>query len=244
MKKQDLTVSPFIRGKIQVIQKKEGYRFGIDSPLLASFVKLSRRGRLIDLGTGSGILILLLNLKYKNIEYHALELQPDLFQIAQKNFQLNNIKVNLKLGNVKDIKKLYPSQYFDYVVSNPPFYKSSMEKSKNEEIKIAKAEIKASLEDFIYASSYLLKNKGKLFIINNINRFSETVILLKKYKIQPKRIRIVYPTLDENATNFLIEGLKGGKEGGEVMEKPLIIYKNPKEKQYTEEVQFVLENFC
>jgi tRNA1(Val) A37 N6-methylase TrmN6 len=243
LERKELTSSPFIRGKIQVIQKKSGYRFNLDSILLAYFSKIKNNSKVIDLGTGSGILILLLNLKSKNVDFYAVEVQKDLYQIAKENFKINNIEVKLYLENVKNIKNLFNPQSFDYVITNPPFFKKEMSKAKNKEIQIGKAEIEGTLEDFIYASSYLLKNSGKLFLINNITRFSETVFLMKKYKIQPKRFRFVHPTINESATNFLVEGIKGGKESGDIVEKPLIVYKNPKEKIYTEEVDYILNVF-
>ncbi len=244
MNNNELISSPFIRGKIQVIQKKTGYRFNLDSILLAYFSKLKNNSKVIDLGTGSGILILLLNLKYKNLKFYAVEIQKNLYEIAKQNFKINNIEVKLYLENVKNIKNLFNPQSFDFVITNPPFFKKEMAKSKNEEIQIAKSEIKGTLEDFISASSYLLKNSGKLFLINNTTRLSETIYLMKKYKIQPKRFRFVHPTINENATNFLVEGIKGGKESGEIVEKPLIVYKNPKEKIYTEEIDYVLNVFA
>ncbi len=243
MKNNELISSPFIRGKIQVIQRKSGYRFNLDSILLAYFSKLKNNSKVIDLGTGSGILILLLNLKYKNIKFYAVEVQKSLYEIAKQNFKINNVEVNLYLENVKHIKKIFRNQSFDFVVTNPPFFKKEMSKAKNMEIQIGKSEVAGTLEDFISASSYLLKNSGKLFLINNINRLVETIYLMKKYKIQPKRFRFVHPTIDENATNFLVEGIKSGKESGEIVEKPLIIYKNPKEKIYTDEVEYVLNVF-
>ncbi len=243
MKENELVSSPFIRGKIQVIQKKSGYRFNLDSVLLASFAKLKNNSKVIDLGTGSGILILLLNLKYRNLKFYAVEVQESLYEIAKKNFEINGVKVNLYLENVKNIKKIFENQSFDFVITNPPFFKKEMSKSKNIEIQIGKSEVKGSLEDFISASGYLLKNSGKLFLINNTSRLSETVFLMKKYKIQPKRFRFVHPTINENATNFLVEGIKGGKESGEIVEKPLIVYENPKEKIYTKEVNYMLNVF-
>jgi len=243
LKENELVSSPFIRGKIQVIQKKSGYRFNLDSVLLASFAKLKNNSKVIDLGTGSGILILLLNLKYRNLKFYAVEVQESLYEIAKKNFEINGVKVNLYLENVKNIKKIFENQSFDFVITNPPFFKKEMSKSKNIEIQIGKSEVKGSLEDFISASGYLLKNSGKLFLINNTSRLSETVFLMKKYKIQPKRFRFVHPTINENATNFLVEGIKGGKESGEIVEKPLIVYENPKEKIYTKEVNYMLNVF-
>ncbi|ACD65857.1 methyltransferase small [Sulfurihydrogenibium sp. YO3AOP1] len=238
--KEDEDISPFIRGKIKIIQKREGYRFNIDSLLLVDFLNIKSSGKIIDIGTGSGIIPILISLKYKNLKLYALEVQEDLFDIAKRNFQINNVHVQIALGNVKDVKKIYNHQYFDYVVINPPYFKEG--NYKNIQEKIARSEALAKLEDFIYGSWYLLKNKGKLHLINITERFSETVSLLKKYNIQPKRYRFVHPSINEKATHFLVEASKNSKEGGEIVEAPLIIYENPKEKKYTDYVWNLLEN--
>jgi len=238
--KEDEDISPFIRGKIRIIQKREGYRFNIDSLLLVDFLNIKSSGKIIDIGTGSGIMPILISLKYKNLKLYALEVQEDLFDIAKRNFQINNVNVQVALGNVKDVKKIYNHQYFDYVVINPPYFKEG--NYKNIQEKIARSEALAKLEDFIYGSWYLLKNKGKIYLINITERFSETVSLLKKYNIQPKRYRFIHPSINEKATHFLVEASKNAKEGGEIVEAPLIIYENPKEKKYTDYVWNLLEN--
>jgi tRNA1(Val) A37 N6-methylase TrmN6 len=238
--KEDEDISPFIRGKIKIIQKREGYRFNIDSLLLVDFLNIKSSGKIIDIGTGSGIIPILISLKYKNLKLYALEVQEDLFDIAKRNFQINNVNVQIALGNVKDVKKIYTHQYFDYVVINPPYFKEG--NYKNIQEKIARSEALAKLEDFIYGSWYLLKNKGKLYLINITERFSETISLLKKYNLQPKRYRFIHPSINEKATHFLVEASKNAKEGGEVVEAPLIIYENPKEKKYTDYVWNLLEN--
>lgn len=238
---EDEDLSPFIRGKVFIIQKKDGYRFNIDSLLLADFVNIKSSGKLIDLGTGSGIILILLSLKYKNLQFYGLEVQEDLYQLAEKNIKINNLNANLQLGDVKEVKKFYEHQFFDYVVINPPYFKSG--DYKNIQEKIARSEALATLEDFIKASWYLLKNKGKLFMIVPCERLSETVKYLKNYNLQPKRYRFVHPSINEKATHFMVEAIKQAKEGGETVENPLIVYENPKEKKYTEYVWNLLENF-
>ncbi len=239
--KEDEDISPFIRGKVQIIQKKEGYRFNIDSLLVVDFLNIKSSGNLIDIGTGSGIIPILTNLKYKNLKFYALEVQEEMCDIAKRNFIINNVDVNLICCNVKDVKGQYPHQFFDYVVINPPYFKEG--RYSNVQEKIARSEVTANLEDFIYGSWYLLKNKGKLFIINVVDRFSETISVLKKYKLQPKRYKFIHPSIEEKATHFLLEASKSAKEGGEIVEPPLIVYENPKEKKYTKYVWNLLENF-
>ncbi|WP_457642547.1 tRNA1(Val) (adenine(37)-N6)-methyltransferase [Persephonella sp.] len=242
--KPDETLSPFIRGKISIIQKKEGYRFNIDSVLLSSFPEITKRkGKIIDLGTGSGIILILLSLKYPDLQLYGIEIQQDLYDIAKRNAKLNNININLIKGDVKDIKNFFKPQSFDYVITNPPYFKSSFTKKDKEEIQIARYEITGKIEDFIKAGSFLLKDKGRFYMIYPSDRLSEIIQTLKKYKIQPKRYRFIHPSLQEKSTHFLIEAVKSGKEGGETVEKPLIIYDNPNIQKYSEEVKFLLEKF-
>ena len=233
--------SPFIRGKIHLFQPEKGYRFNIDSVLLANFINIKNKGKLIDLGTGSGILILLLNLKYKNIDYSALEIQDELYDIAKKNFELNSVKVNLIKEDVKNIKKIYQPNSFDYVITNPPYFKEY--KGENLSIKIARSEYIASIDDFIKAVKYLLKDKGRFFLVFPSSRLSEITYKLKKENLQPKRWRFIHPSLKEKASHFLVEAVKNAKEGGEIVEKPLIVYNNPQKRIYTDEVNYILEKF-
>lgn len=236
----DEDISPFIRGKIHIIQKKDGYRFNVDSILLVSFVNISSSKKVIDLGTGSGVIPILLNLKFKNLKLYAIEVQESMYSLAERNFKLNNVEVDLKLVDVRDIKTVFQNQFFDCVITNPPYF-ISKDYSSNQYVE--KSEHLATFEDFVKSASYLLKNKGKFYYIFPVSRFVESITICKSYKLQPKRFRFIYPSVNENATHVLVECLKGGKERGEVVEKPLIMYENPKEKKYTQEVWNLLENF-
>ncbi len=242
--KNNETVTPFLRGKIQIIQSKEGYRFNIDSILLASFVKITDKpSKLVDLGTGSGIVLVLLGLKYKKINLYGVELQESLFSQAWRNIQLNSLKAQLFKGDIREIRRIFRSESFDYVVFNPPYHYPPPQVERTEK-NIARFEIEGKIKDFVKASSYLLKNGGKLFTIVPTSRFSEVIDFLVQKKLQPKRYRAVHPTINENASHVLIEAAKGGKTGGETFEKPLIVYEDSYKKKYTPEVEFLLENFC
>ncbi|WP_457638997.1 tRNA1(Val) (adenine(37)-N6)-methyltransferase [Persephonella sp.] len=241
--KEKETLTPFIRGRIQVIQSKDGYRFNIDSVLLASFVNIpDRPSSLVDLGTGSGIILLLLSLRYKNVSFYGVELQESLFSQAWRNIKLNNINAQLFKGDIREIKRIFRPESFDYVVFNPPYHLPPPE-VKADEKSMARYEIEGSIKDFIKASSYLLKPQGRLFLIFPSSRLSEVVSLLKEKNIQPKRYRFVHPSVEEPSSHFLLEGVKGGRSGGEKVEKPLVVYDNPDKKLYTPEVEFLLEKF-
>jgi tRNA1(Val) A37 N6-methylase TrmN6 len=242
--KENEILTPFIRGRIQVIQSKEGYRFNIDSVLLASFVDIpDKKSNLIDLGTGSGIILLLLSLKYRNINFFGVELQESLFSQAWRNIHLNRVNAKLFKGDIREIRRIFKPETFDYVVFNPPYHIPEKEVEPTEK-NIARYEIEGKLRDFIKAAGYLLKQKGKLFLIYPSTRLSSVISLLLERGIQPKRYRFIHPTKEEKATHTLIEGIKGGKAGGETVEKPLIVYEDPYKKIYTPEVEFLLEKFC
>ncbi len=239
--KKDETLSPFIRGKVKIIQKKKGYRFNLDSVLLADFFKKRKKGKIIDLGTGSGIILILISLRYRDLDFYALEIQDSLYDIAQRNFKLNQLNVHVIKGDVKNIKDLFPPHSFEYVITNPPYFKTG-KKPKNPEISTAKTEEKASTRDFIKSASYLLKDNGSFFMINQASRLPELISFMKGCNIEPKRIRMVHPSIKEDATHFLVEGIKNAKEGC-IIEKPYIVYENPKEKIYTQELKDILEHF-
>ena len=241
--KDDETLTPFIRGKIKVIQSKTGYRFNIDSVLLAGFVNISnKKSKLLDLGTGSGILILLLSLKYKNLSFYGVELQENLFSQAWRNLKINNINGQLFKGDIREIKKIFKRESIDYVVFNPPYHKPQPD-TKHTEKNIARFELESNIKDFIYAAEYVLKPNGKLFFIFPSTRLSEIILILLEKKIQPKRYRFVYPSLNENSSHVLIEAVKYGNPSGEIIEKPLVVYDKPDKKIYSPEVNFLLEKF-
>ena len=236
-------LNEFIRGKVKLYQHKDGYRFNIDSVLLASFVSISKKkANLLDIGTGSGILILLLALKYKGLNYYAIEIQESLYRLAKENFKLNNLNVNLINADIKNFKELFKPNQFDYIVVNPPYFRVNSTLSENEELNIARYEITLSVEDIFKASKYLLKDKGKLFLVYPTDRLTELIEFGKKYKLELKRSRFIYPCIECNSTHTLGEFVKGGKVGLKV-EKPLIIYKDKMNKVYTDEVNYILENF-
>lgn len=211
---------------IQVYQNKNGYRFSVDSLLLFSFINLLRAKKIIDLGTGSGIIGILLAKKYPEAEVTLVELQRNLAALAEKNIALNKLSDRTKMV-VTDIKDLpYQTKHsnFDLVVSNPPFRKVKTGRlSIGDEKVIARHEIKLSLNDLIKTSAFLLKHHGRLCIIHLPERLSEIIEVMKKYKLQAKRLRFVHSKTSTEAKLVLIEAVKGGREGLKV-EKPFFIY--------------------
>lgn len=223
---------------VAVIQKKDGYRFAIDAVLLADFVKIKANDKnIIDLGTGSGIIALLLAKCFHHIKITGIELQKGLFELAKENVRLNRLEKQAHIENIaiKDIKRSFKAEGFDSVVSNPPYRRFKTGRiNPAEEKAIARHEIKTNLEEIIKISKYLLKAKGSLFLTHLPERLAELIYLLKKYKIEPKRMRLVYSREGEDVVFVLIEAVKAGKEGMRI-ERPLYIYN--KSGNYSEEVK-------
>ena len=239
----ELELTPFIRGKIKLYQSKDGYRFNLDPVLLSSFVKINKKkAKIVDLGTGSGIILLLLGLKYPELDFYAVEIQNSLFEIAKKNFRLNNLNVKIFNEDMKNIRRLFKPNSFDYVVSNPPYFKVDKSLSSNEEEKIAKFEVKINLKEIFKVVKYILKDRGKFFLVYPSFRFTECLKVATENKLELKKVRFVYADVNSNSTHFLAEFVKSAKEGL-IIDKPLIIYENRKNKIYTEEVKYILEKF-
>lgn len=230
----------FHNESVKIKQRKEGYRFAIDAILLADFVKIKPNDKnIIDLGTGSGIIALLLTKRFIHTKITGVELQKGLFELAKENVRLNRLETQVHIENIaiKDIKRSFKAEGFDSVVSNPPYRRFKTGRiNPAEEKAIARHEIKTNLEEIIKISKYLLKAKGSLFLIHLTERLAELIYLLKEYKIEPKRMRLVYSREGEDAAFVLMEGAKGSREGLKI-EMPLYIY--DKNGEYTDEVKGV-----
>ena len=222
---------------LKIIQKKDGFCFGIDSVLLSDFAKDIKRGsKVIDLGTGTGILSILLCVKTDLNTIIGVELQEEMAEMAKRSSQLNNLQDKFKIINsdIKDLKDLLPQNEFDAIIMNPPYMELNTGKINcNEKKLISRHEITASLEDFIKVSRNLLKDKGCIYMVHRSNRLIDVCSLLRKYKLEPKILRLIYPKEESEANLFLIKAVKNGGKFLKVY-KPLYIYKNNGE--YTDEI--------
>ena len=226
---------------IKIYQQKNGYRFSMDAVLLYSFVNMPLIETIADLGAGSGIVGMLLAKKYTNAKILLFELQVGLTALAEKNVRLNNLQDRVKVINsdLREIKTLYPSTSADYpfdvVVSNPPFRKDKSGLiSDGEERAIARHEIKLKLPELISASQYLLKSKGRLYLVYHPARLAELVRVLKEKGMETKRLRFVHSNTRSEAKMVLVEAAKDGRTGLKV-EHPLYVYDGSG--GYTEEVK-------
>ena len=224
------------RNGLMIIQNSEKFCFGMDAVLLSGFANVKVKERAIDLGTGTGIIPILLSAKTKGEHFIGLEIQPESADMAQRSVIYNKLqdKVEIILGDIKDASKTFGASSFDVVTSNPPYMIANHGLKNPDEAKaIARHEIKCTLEDVISQASRLLKPGGRLYLVHRPFRLGEIFPLMTKYKIEPKRMRLVYPYVDAEPNMVLIEGAKGGKPRLTV-EKPLIVYE--KSGKYTSEI--------
>jgi len=207
----DETLDTFAQGKLQVIQKKKGYRFSIDAVLLSQFAKIRKAERVIDLGTGCGILPLLLSQTTKTSSFVGVEIQEGLAESAKKNVRLNHLedRISILQLDIRELRENFATGSFDVVLSNPPYRKHrsgrinpSLEKA------IARHEIKATLQDLISIASYLLPAKGRCCFIFPAMRTVDLLVTLRSRELEPKRLQFVHPRTGEDAKFILTESVK------------------------------------
>ena len=222
---------------LKIIQNTKGFCFGIDSVLLSDFAKGIKKGaKVIDLGTGTGIIPTLLCGKTELSKIIGVEIQEDVYDMAKRSIKLNNLEDRFEVinENITNLKNIYEQNSFDVVVTNPP-YKKANTGLKNEEEKklISRHEIEASLEEFIGITKYLLKDKGEFYMIHRPDRLVDILSLMRQYKIEPKQIRFICPNRDK-ATNLVL--IKGVKNGGEFLKVEKNLYVYEADGDYTDEI--------
>mgnify|MGYP000144319296 CR=1 FL=1 len=200
---------------LKIIQASGSYRFSVDSILLFNFIKVKNYEKIIDLGTGSGIIPLLLFGKKEGLSIYGIELQKDLADMARRSVELNKLQNDIIIiqEDFRNLKNIFKNQQFDVVVSNPPYISLGQGKiNPSNSRAIARHEIKGNLEDIISVSNYLLKNKGRIYLIYRSTKLIKLILTLKKYGIEPKVVKFIHPRQGKNANLVLLEGIKGGKE--------------------------------
>src|SRR3972149_8869432 len=208
------------------------YKHSIDPILLADFVTAQKGDRVIDLGTGSGVIALTLAERFKDIKIVGLELQEGLVKIArEKTSPLSPPSqggerggyIEIIKGDIRDVKSLFDAESFDIVVGNPPYRKADDGRiNPDRETAIARHEIEITLSEFLKAGRYLVKNMGSVNIIYHPYRLTELLSLMTENRITPKRIQFVHPKIGSKAEMVMVEGIKNGRHELGVM-KPLII---------------------
>lgn len=224
---------------LRLIQKEKGFRFGVDAVLLSHFANIKKKHRVIDLCTGTGIVPFLVHGKYRPQEVLGLEIQEDMVEMANRSSMLNNTEESIKFisGDLKDKKLIDSIGKFDVVTVNPP-YKLNNAGIVNPEDKlaIARHEIMCTLEDVIIAARRLLKDNGRMFIVHRPERLADIFGLMRKYKIEPKRVRMIQPNTKKAPNIVLVEGQR---DGGAFLkwEEPLYVYDD--NGNYSEEIDII-----
>ena len=224
------------RNGYQIIQKKDGFCFGMDAVLLSGFAAVKPGEKAIDLGTGTGIIPILLEAKYEGEHYTGLELQDEVAEMAARSVALNHLeeKVSIVKGDIKEASRLFGAASFDVVTSNPP-YMNDAHGLKNPDLPkaIARHEVLCTLDDVAREAAKLLRPGGRFYMVHRPHRLIEIITALTKYKLEPKRMKMVHPFVDKEANMVLIEAVRGGKSMIKV-EAPIVVYREPG--VYTQEI--------
>lgn len=223
--------------ELKIIQDKKGFCFGIDSILLSDFAKeIKQNSKVLDLGTGTGIIATLLCKKTKLKQIIGIEIQEEVAQMAKQSIKLNKLEEKFQIINtdIKNITTILQQNTFDAIVTNPPYKKQKTGlTNQNTKQLISRHETTASLEDFIQISKQMLKDKGNLYMVHRPDRLVEIIELLRKNKLEPKKIKLIYPKVEKEPNLILIKATKCGKPFLKI-EKPLYIYKQ--DGTYTDEI--------
>lgn len=236
MKETEETLDALFNGRVELYQSRVGYRFSLDALLLAHFVGIKGQAKIIDLGTGSGVIPLVLAYLHPTAKVTGVELQAAMVERARRNVELNERQGHIRVigGDVRAVGQIGAAASFDVVVCNPPYRKPGTGRiSPNDEKQIARHETRGNLADFLGAGSFLLRTKGRLAIVYPAGRSVDLLAAMRKARIEPKRLRMVHSFPGVEASLVLVEGVKGGRSGIEIS-APLVIYRQGKE--YTEEV--------
>lgn len=220
------TIDELSLGNLRLIQAEKGYRFSLDPVLLARFAESGTVNTVVDLGTGCGVIPLMLAKLTTARELIGIELQPQQAERAQRNVELNDLQERVRIisADLRQIRRLLPVASCDLVVSNPPYRRPNDGRvSPADERAAARHELAGGLIDFIDAASWLLKNGGRFAVIYLAERLPELLIQMTAKGIEPKRLRMIHPRRQDPARMVLVEGRKKGRPGLQV-EKPLIVY--------------------
>ncbi|MGP4070568.1 tRNA1(Val) (adenine(37)-N6)-methyltransferase [Halobacillus sp. B29] len=226
---------------MRIIQSPTVFAFSLDAVLLADFTYVPKtRGKILDLCTGNGVIPLFLSTR-SDVPITGVEIQERLYDMACRNIELNKLNTQLDMihGDLKDMPARYGNRKFDLVTCNPPYFPTPQmdERNINEHLAIARHEIYCTLEEVIEACSRLAKSGGKVSMVHRPERMVEIIELFRKHRLEPKRMRLVYPKEGKEANTLLIEGTRDGKPGLKIL-PPL--YALTSEGEYTSELKEIL----
>lgn len=237
--REDETLDDLQLDGINIIQKKNAFRFGVDAVLLSYFAKVKKDTKVIDLCTGGGIIPFLLSGKTKASKILGIEIQSEMVEMANRSISLNNLNDRIEIiqGDITNLKLMGQISKADVVTVNPPYkLKNSGIINLNDKNAIARHEICCTLEDVIIAAKIILKDNGKIFMVHRPERLADIFCLMRKHKIEPKRAKMVYPMIGKAPNIVLVEGRKGA---GEFLKWEEPIYIHNEDGSYTREIESI-----
>lgn len=242
MLKDDERLDYLLGEPLRIIQSPSVFSFSLDAVLLAKFVYVPiQKGNLVDLCAGNGVIPLLLSRRTKG-HIHGVEIQERLHDMAERSVQYNNLSEQITMHH-EDLNKILPvlgHDKYDVVTCNPPYFLTPAKEiqNDNEHFAIARHEIMCTLEDVVRVSSQLLKQGGKAAFVHRPGRLLDILTLMRKYRIEPKRLQFVYPKAGREANTILVEGIKGGSPDLKLL-PPLVVYQDNNE--YTDELKKMID---
>ncbi len=220
-------IDDLMRDGLKLIQNTDIFCFGMDAVLLSTYARAGKKDRVLDMGTGNGIIPVLMQSKNRGSTYSALEIQEGSAQLARRNVELNHLedRISVVKGDIKEASTIFGEASFNVVTSNPPYMNENHGIVNPDSAKaIARHELLCSLDDVIREASRCLKSKGKMYMVHRPNRLVDIFDTMRKHHLEPKRMRLVYPYVNKAANMVLIEAVKGGNSQL-IVEEPLIVYK-------------------
>lgn len=224
------------RNGYKIIQKKGAFCFGMDAVLLSGFAVVKEGETAVDLGTGTGIIPILLEAKTAGRHFTGLEIQPEMADMASRSVRYNHLenKIEIITGDIREAQTIFGGASFDVVTSNPPYMNQNHGLTNPDQAKaIARHEILCTLEDVVRQASWLLRPGGRFYMVHRPSRITGIFAAMARYKLEPKRMKFVHPYVDKDANMVLIEAFRGGRSMMK-LEAPIIVYQSPG--VYTDEI--------
>ena len=230
----------YVNDSLKLIQKTDGLTFGTDALLLSGYIS-GKYQTALEIGGGTGIISMLLVSRGKAERALAVEVQEEFAELIDRNAELNGLsgRLSAKLCDIRDFKA---ESDFDLIYTNPPYMKTTSGKANVMDKKnIARHEVFGDISDFTMAAKRLLKFGGTFAAVYRPDRLTDLIVAMREAKIEPKRITFVHADTESESSMVLIEGKAGGKSGA-ILTRPLIIYKDKKHSEYTEDMKYIMEN--